>query len=554
MKPLPSLTVIAFAVLIFSSCKNNGKSNVAVPKDAAIVFHINSSSLSSKLSWQEIRQTNWFKQMYSESHDTLAQKIMNDPESSGIDSKSDITFFIKKQGNGGFGVLEGTVKDAAAFETFSKGTKNKQTQKEGDWFFIKNDNESLVMWNKSKFAFIIDMPQIGRINSLSSMGNMGNTEIAKFSTDSLKKFVTAILTMDKNNSLGEDERFANLLKQNGDVHVWMNTGQLYSGMGGGMMSMMKINTLFEGSISAATLSFDEGKISMKTKQYYGKEMNDLIKKYEPKPVSADVINRIPSQNIIGAFVMNYPPEGIKAFLQATGFDGLANGFLGKYNYSLDEFITAYKGQLVFAATDLEVKQVKQPFEGMNQPYISARPDIKILFALSVNNKAAFEKLIGIATSQEGAKQSLSKVFYKVNTDWFAVSNSSETVDKFLAGGNNKLPFADKISGHPFGMYIDIQKIMKASGSFIKDSSGVTALNASIKLWQDVVATGGEYKNGGMTGEVVVNLVDKKTNSLKQLNQYFEQLAALKKSKNQQNYQSDSTSVYTPPMADNTALH
>lgn len=553
MKPLPSLTAIAFAVLIFSSCKNNGKSNVAVPKDAAIVFHINSSSLSSKLSWQEIRQTNWFKQMYSESHDTLAQKIMNDPESSGIDSKSDITFFIKKQGNGGFGVLEGTVKDAAAFETFSKGTKNKQTQKEGDWFFIKNDNESLVMWNKSKFAFIIDMPQIGRINSLSSMGNMGNTEIAKFSTDSLKKFVTAILTMDKNNSLGEDERFADLLKQNGDVHVWMNTGQLYSGMGGGMMSMMKINTLFEGSISAATLSFDEGRISMKTKQYYGKEMNDLIKKYEPKPVSADVINRIPSQNIIGAFVMNYPPEGIKAFLQATGFDGLANGFLGKYNYSLDEFITAYKGQLVFAATDLEVKQVKQPFEGMNQPYISARPDIKILFALSVNNKAAFEKLIGIATSQEGAKQSLSKVFYKVNTDWFAVSNSSETVDKFLAGGNNKLPFADKISGHPFGMYIDIQKIMKASGSFIKDSSGVTALNASMKLWQDVIATGGEYKEGGMTGEVVVNLVDKKTNSLKQLNQYFEQLAALKKSKNQQNYQPDSTSVYIPPMADTTAL-
>jgi hypothetical protein len=48
------------------------------------------------------------------------------------------------------------------------------------------------------------------------------------------------------------------------------------------------------------------------------------------------------------------------------------------------------------------------------------------------------------------------------------------------------------------------------------------------MWQDVVATGGEYKNGSMTSEFAVNLVDKKTNSLKQISRYAEKMNAIKR--------------------------
>jgi hypothetical protein len=157
----------------------------------------------------------------------------------------------------------------------------------------------------------------------------------------------------------------------------------------------------------------------------------------------------------------------------------------------------------------------------------------VLLALSVNNKASFDKLIGIAQNElnnEEGQKLLTQVNFKVNNDWFAISNSAETVDKFLAGGNNNVPFADKISGHPFGLYIDIQKIMKSSQPTVTEASSLSALEASMKLWQDVVMTGGEIKDGAMTAEFVVNLIDKKTNSLKQINQYIEQLAALKKAK------------------------
>ena len=256
--------------------------------------------------------------MHNEAKDSLAQKILDDPENSGIDTKSPLVFFMKKQGKGGYGVFEGTLKNATAFESFLKtAVKTGEVKKEGDWSYMTSTDKGVVSWDKSKFAFIVDMPMLGMSGSFA----YASMNESKFSSDSLKKFVTGVLNLENKNSLGDDERFTSMIKENGDVHIWVNTEQLYSGMVGGVLSMMKMNTLLQGNVSASALSFDEGKISMKTKQYYGKEVSDLIKKYEPKAVSSDLVNRIPSQNVIGALVMNYPPEGLKAFLTLAGFDG-----------------------------------------------------------------------------------------------------------------------------------------------------------------------------------------------------------------------------------------
>src|SRR5690242_11252474 len=114
-----SLLLAAVILLIAVSCNKGGKSGLLVPKDAAIVFHVNSSSLTSKLSWTEITQTEWFKDGSSKATDTLALQILKDPSSSGIDTKEDFVVYIKKQGNGGYVAMTGTVKDAEAFKAFN---------------------------------------------------------------------------------------------------------------------------------------------------------------------------------------------------------------------------------------------------------------------------------------------------------------------------------------------------------------------------------------------------------------------------------------------------
>ena len=58
--------------------------------------------------------------------------------------------------------------------------------------------------------------------------------------------------------------------------------------------MLKMNTLFQGNAATYTLNFDNGKITVKTKAYFGDEMAKVIDKFETKKISEAVINRIPS--------------------------------------------------------------------------------------------------------------------------------------------------------------------------------------------------------------------------------------------------------------------
>ncbi len=60
------LGLCAIALLLITSCSSGDKSAIAIPKDAGLVLYINTASLSSKLSWKEIQQTNWFKEAYDE--------------------------------------------------------------------------------------------------------------------------------------------------------------------------------------------------------------------------------------------------------------------------------------------------------------------------------------------------------------------------------------------------------------------------------------------------------------------------------------------------------
>jgi hypothetical protein len=546
MKLLPILAAAASAVLLLASCKN-GTTGLPIPKDAEIVVHINASSLTSKLSWKDIQQTNWFREMRQETNDTLAKKILENPEASGIDIKSSFAFFVKKQGNGGYAVFEGKLTEPAAFEAFNKQVfHNAATQKGDDFKYISStNNKTMVSWNDAKFIYITDAPDV----NTTAYSNMGTGEQKHtFPLDSLKLFTKNLYSLKSSNSIEDDDHYSALIKESGDVHFWINPDQFMSNMGAGMFSMLKVNNLLQGNVTAATLNFDEGKIIVKSKTYYGKELAKIMDKYKDKKVSKDLVNRIPSQNVVGALAVNYEPGTIKEFLKASGFDGMANAFLGQYNYSLDELLSASKGELLFAVSDLSVSKTPHNIEGTTYTYTSTKTDANFLVAVSVNNKASFDKLMGIVRTQVHDTSASSKVNYKTTNDWFAFSNTAQTVDQFLAGGNHQVPFADKISGHPFGAYVDIQKLMKQFQPTATDSSDREATDASLKMWQDVLITGGDYKDGVGTAEFTINLVDKSTNSLKQLNQYAENLYLIKKKYRRNNLNTDAadSSVVAPP--------
>ncbi len=534
MKRIPFLTVAAVAAtILFASCNKGGKSDLHIPKDAMMVFYVKTSSLTSKLSWDEIKSSEWFKESYNETSDSMQKKIMENPEASGVDMKSDFAMYMKKQGKSGLAVVEGKIKNAKDFETFLvKQNESAKIEKSGDLQYVSNE-DNLISWNDDHFMFMsnADMPDQSMMMPGSDEGSYNDyqdRESRKFGKDSLLAFTKALLDLDGDEKLNDDDRFSSMLKESGDVHLWMNSEE-YMGSLSGMLSMFKFGDLLKDNVSTMSLNFEDGQITMKSKQFYGEEMSKLMESYKSKTVDAALVNRIPSQDVVAALVMNYDPAWLKEFFKKMGLDGVINGYLGRIGYSLDELIGATGGQFLASVSDfkLVMKEVTMPafYEGA-EPYTVTRqePEMRVVVAASVNNKASFDKLIDIAKkNMEGADTAIA---YKTTNEWFVAGNHMETVDKFLAGGNNKLPFADKISGHPFGMYVDLQRILKGIPS--KNKYDSSFMNIALQTWQDVVGTGGEFKDGVMTGEFVINMVDKKTNSLKQLNQFAEKVHAASK--------------------------
>ncbi len=163
-------------------------------------------------------------------------------------------------------------------------------------------------------------------------------------------------------------------------------------------------------------------------------------------------------------------------------------------------------------------------------YTQTKPDVKVLFATSVNDKAAFDKLITTLSGELGEeKNMLPDINYQVDKNWFVAGNSADYVSKFLSGNGTKQPFTAKLTDQSFGMYVDIQKIMTSTQNSIKDNEAKQAMDLSLKMWQDIIVTGGDFNDGAFTSYAEINMVDKGTNSLKLLNQYLDKMAGLYKS-------------------------
>jgi hypothetical protein len=535
MKPtIKSLFAFSLLVLILASCSKK-PATILIPGNAAMVFHINAASLGSKLSWNEIKNSDWFKMATkrgADMEDEFSKKLLDDPENSGIDLKSDMYFFVQPHGNGAYIVFEGKLKDPTVFETsIKKITGDIQIAKEGSLNFIAN-REACLSWNKERFIVTGNIEDfMGRRRNM-----FDESPRKKMSSDSILAFTKGIYSLKKNESMDDDSRFSSLMNEKGDMHFWMNTGLFFkSSMPMGMGDMFKATSLMEGNVTGYTLSFDNGKIISTSKSWYNKELGAFMQKYKAGNINTDMLKRISGQNVSAVIAMNYPPEGLKEFLKLLGMDGMANGFLDKAGFSLDEFIKANKGDLLLAVSDFSVQDKTVSFDfGGSEPmtYTKSKPDAKILFATSINDKPSFDKLVDIIKSkisEKGDSETTDKIKYAIKDSWFIASNSQESIDGFAAGNKTEHDFISKISGHPMGMYIDLQKML--GGIQTKDAEGFKSiLTGEGKMWDNIVFYGGEMNDGVATGHMEINMIDKNTNSLKQLNNFITALAKIAKQK------------------------
>ena len=518
--PFTLVTVLSVAIL-FSSCSKSNKQGRSIPENALVAIVVNGETVSAKLPWDEVKQNNLLTNLAADSTvPAFIKKALDNPENTGIDTKKDLLFFIVKDSSGGYGAFSGTIKDGEKFRQFALEASEGGSEVEKDGVKTISKAKFIAGYNKEKFLCLIDIPQLKKAAYFS------NDEGEKKARD-MSATCLSVFNLSEKNSLGDNEKFTTLVKEKGDFHFWFNMAEMYKDMPG--TGMFKMDKLYEGNLTAGTVNFENGKILVSSKSYTNKEMAAVWKKYKGSSIDENMIKSIPATDLAFVLAMNFKPEGINEMLKVAGIDGMvsmATVFLG---ISVDEFIKANKGDVMIAVSDFKPSAKK--YDSLDQSSVKG-PEPDVLFAASIGDKDAFNSLIKTAkrlSKEEMNDSDAAKVAYNMNGKYFAIGNNKTNVDKFITGGNNNFEFLKKLSGNPFGAYINAQYLMRSMESEVgKDSAEKIIYELSLKMFQDAYLTGGKFVDGGLTSDAEINLVDKNINSLKQLNQYLGKVAELGK--------------------------
>lgn len=512
---------ISAIVLLFASCAKKNEVGKMIPNDAHFVAHINIKSLGNKLSWNDIKATNWYKQLDADSSiNGWKRKVLENPGTTGIDFEDGLVFFVSQNAGTDYFAAEGKLKSAKDFEQFNKNTDPSQTvTKEGDLNTFVLKNHHVVVWNDDHFVYLMNMKgtptqMLEQHDSSMLPKNEPVDKSAELSTIGKNLF-----NLKSDSSLEKNDHFGTLMNESGDVHVWQNTEAIIKSSSSlGMLGMLKLDAFTKDNVSTYTINFDNGKINVDQKTYASKELTDIVKKYMGNSINSDMIKNVPSQNVDGLLAFNYKPEGIVELIKLTGADGIVNTYAQQMGFTLDDFSKATNGDYLLAFTDFKFKDSLR------------RPDFNYIFSAGISDKASLQKILDAlkkTTSQMGKDTAVN---YVMNDKTIAFASSNSFASQYLNGNNNKFDFTDKLSGHPVGFYLDLHKILSEFSTLPSDSDHKALLDQSLKTWNNIISYGGEFNDNGFKFHSEINLVNKDTNSLKQLNSYFDQMFLIHETK------------------------
>ena len=520
LKTLQFTCLVCLSMLLMVSCKKKNEAGKFIPGNAAAVAVFDGVSLTKKLSWEEIKQGEMFKQAYLDSSlSQMAKSVMDNPENTGLDVKNNITVFVVKDSSGGYGAVTGIIKDAAKFKNYLTAiVKDGVTSTSGKIQFITKDDYTLS-WNEDRFYMVSEIkgldnnPMPGGMDfPTDTTRDMDSVIIPVKITMNLTAIAEKLYQIEAKNSLTENEKFGEVMSKEGDIKFWINVEALQSNsMGMAAMAMLNVGKLTKDSYYTGVANFEDGKVVMDIISYSGKELSALWKKHEGDDMDTKIIAQSPIKDPAILISMNYQPKGLKALLELTGLEGFANLGATKFGFTVDDFINGQNGKMLIVIGD-----VTKDSSGKMEP--------KGFFTVGIKDKVAFAKIIAAAKKEAGMVPA-GKAEYAVNDNNFAIGTPGIATAYLNGKSNNNYTFLDRIKGGPVGGFINIDYLLNNTRS---SSNPTTMDSLNVTMWDNMIFNGGKFVDDGITQHLELNMKDKKTNALKQLNTYINKMAVEEK--------------------------
>jgi hypothetical protein len=537
---MKKLRAFAWSILLLSAMASCGKkSNTQgryIPEDAGVAVIVNGKTLCEKLPWELVRQNSTLAEVLKDSSVTAeVRKLLEEPEKTGIDIHEDFAFFLIKDSLNSYVCMSGKVKDEAAFRKTGEQLTGSPAPAGGNArTFIMKDRIS-IGWDKKEFILAVHTPELSETYR-SNLMSPDTSEVikAKFTpVDNAQSVCRQLFELPEVASMAKSAKFSKLMEEPGDIHFWLNNEVMSRNKGMDAAAMLfNLDKLYEGSIATSTVQFENGSIKINNHSYSGPDMTKIFKRYSGSHVNEDLVKSIPGKEVQGVLAISFNPKALLELMKLFGLDGYMNIATSRLGFKVDDFIKANKGDILFAVSDLQNKPdtaVTNLGEGSMTSISRAKGNY--FFATTIADKDAFHKMTdGLRKMMSSGLGGMNEgVVTASNEKMFVMSNGGANTENFLKGAIQSPDFLPSISGAPIGGFLNLHSVVSAMQPDANADSSDKALHTlMLNMWDKISLKGGAMDDDAMTQEIVIGLLNKQENSLKQLNRFSSELSKIKK--------------------------
>ena len=535
---------------IFTACHKAGnKQSKYIPKDAYMVFSLNTKSIFSKVNKANF-SVDSLVNMFEDNKDSAKKALAkyDDIKNAGIDFDQPVLAFLKTggsimMGNSFSGAFVLSIKSAADYEAFLKKENPGKDIKKGDnYSYMALGNDFVAGWNDEV-----------AILASKSGGNSAPGTYATGEGTLAQQLLTTLFAQKESESISSVKGYEEMAGKTADMAFFLNSEAMPANP---MISMSKASDLLKGTYAIGTADFEDGKIVMSFTGHLSDALSDLYKKYPLRAIDVSMIDKYPG-NVQGFVVSAFDPQLIAALLNYIGVDVLANQYLqqGGINLTVADICKAFKGDFAIVGGDFAMQSKTITEMGgykLPEPTTSQVPSYKMVSNITID-KAGYNKVASVF-AEKGilVQQNGQYVFPGLNNSGFVMNTTdnnlyfasgADVLQQYTAGsGKNNLPgdVHDKIKGKVFAMYFDINGVISA----IPAGTGEQAsLDNAKSVFKYMLFTGDKTEGKESTGNAELVLTNDKENSLVTFLRYAQHQSAIEKQRR---------ASYMPGMTDSTA--
>ncbi len=515
--------IVVGLVLLLGACKSVPENAQYIPADAVTVTSVNLSSLSKKIAWELLTGSRFFKKMKERMPEgDSSANVLKGIENAGIDVVN--TFYVYSRADVRFeggSIFVGLVplSDKAAFERYLKSTfdgitivtdeKGRSTAALGHGLYAGWKTDLLVV--------------------LRAAATDGTDDDAVLKAELDKAF-----EVPGNKPITKDKRYQTFAREGYDFSFWLNYGQLASDINDntsmGMNGLSLSPDLAKGGVLVSGINFERGKVTGDLNYYLPTKLRGAGSSVEN--LDKVMLDRMPKENVDLVHASHIPPATVQAILEKAGLYGLSNLALSSMSLDVDYVLDAFSGDIVMSMNDfsLQTELREDEFMGEVVQHKKQKANMKMTYAIKLNKKENFMKLVGLAMNTGLQKANYGYVFPLTTKDsvflmfvdaYAVISNSRKHAAGFVSGENTKSEFPDgmreAIYGHPYACYIDVRRLMKNVDPTITGSATDSAMIQECKnLIDNVTINGGDYSEDAYRFSLEVNFMNKDESSLLEL--------------------------------------